>query len=156
MYRRLLLSLLLLAACRKAYQPPAVAHPPNYLVVEGFIENNGTDTTYFTLSRTVKVDSSAFTPETGARVFVEGSDNTSYSLSDFGNGRYGAALSALSGSAAYRLHIYTNDNKEYASDYVPLVNNPPIDSINWVRQDDPAHNGVAIYANTHDPQNNTH
>ena len=156
MHRRLTFLLLLLAACRQSYEPPAVAHPPNYLVVEGFIENNGTDSTYFTLSRTVKVDSSTFTPETGAKVYVEGSDNSFFRLTEVGNGRYGAPLTGLGGNTTYRLHIYTNDNKQYASDYVPLVQNPPIDSINWVRYDNDAHQGVGIYANTHDPQNNTH
>ena len=148
--------LLLFTACRRAYDPPAITNPPNYLVVEGFIENNGTDSTYFTLSRTVKVDSSTFTPETGARVFVEGSDNTSYPLNDIGNGRYGAPLFSLNPSTTYRIHIFTNNGKQYASDYVSLISSPPIDSINWVRHDDPAHAGIQIYANTHDPRNNTH
>src|SRR5690349_12826292 len=93
--------LLLFAACRQAYEPPALTHPTNYLVVEGFIENNGTDSTYFTLSRTVKVDSSAFTPELGANVTVEGSDNTNFTLPEVGNGRYGAALTALNGNADF-------------------------------------------------------
>src|SRR5579872_4705160 len=112
MYKFLPIFLLLVAACRQSYEPPAVAHPPNYLVVEGFIENNGTDSTFFTLSRTVKVDSSTFTPETCASVFVEGSDNTSYPLSDMGNGRYGAALTSLNSSVTYRIHIYTNNSKQ--------------------------------------------
>ena len=147
---------LLFAACRQTYEPPAISNPPNYLVVEGFIENNGTDSTYFTLSRTVKVDSSTFTPETGARVLVEGSDNTSYPLIDIGNGRYGAPLYSLNPNTTYRIHIFTNNSKQYASDYVPLISSPPIDSINWVRLDNSAHQGIQIYANTHDPQNNTH
>jgi hypothetical protein len=36
------------------------------------------------------------------------------------------------------------------------VYNPPIDSISWVKLDNDVHKGVQIYANTHDPQNNTH
>jgi uncharacterized protein DUF4249 len=150
------LLILLMAACRQSYEPPAVSHPPNYLVVEGFIENNGTDTTRFTLSRTVKVDSSRFTPELGARVSIEGSDNTSFPLIDMGSGQYAALLTTLNSNTTYRVHIYTNNSKQYVSDYVPLVHTPPIDSINWTRQNSDAHEGVQIYANTHDPQNNTH
>src|SRR6185437_12047600 len=101
MNRPLPFILLFLAACRQSYEPPAIAHPPNYLVVEGFIENNGGDSTIFILSRTVKVDSSAFTPELGAKVFVEGSDNTSFPLIEVGNGKYGAALTALNGNTTY-------------------------------------------------------
>ncbi|GAC1493540.1 MAG: hypothetical protein NVS1B13_24010 [Flavisolibacter sp.] len=37
------------------------------------------------------------------------------------------------------------------SDSIIALNNPPIDSINWRRED----KGVRIFANTHDPQNNT-
>jgi hypothetical protein len=148
--------LLSLAACRQTYEPPIIASPPNYLVVEGFIENNGTDSTVFTLSHTVKLDSNTFTPEPGATVTVEGSDNSAYTLGEMGNGNYGAALTSLNGATTYRLHILTTGGKQYASDYVPLVFDPPIDSINWVRLDNASYQGVRIYTNTHDPQNNTH
>jgi uncharacterized protein DUF4249 len=155
-HRAIFLLCLSLTACRQVYEPPAVSHPPGYLVVEGFIENNGSDSTWLTLSRTVKLDSSTLVPENDAGVTIEGSDNTSFPLPQVASGRYGSALAALNGNTTYRVRITTTSGKEYTSDYVPLVRNPPIDSISWVRHDDPAHAGIQIYANTHDPLNNTH
>jgi hypothetical protein len=154
----LLIALALAASigCKQAYIPPAIANPPNYLVVEGFIENNGSDSTIFTLSHTIRLDSNGYTPEPGAKVIIEGADNSSYPLGEVGNGIYGAALLALKNSVSYRVHIITSGGKQYASDFVPLVADPPIDSINWVRLDNAVHQGIQIYANTHDPQNNTH
>jgi hypothetical protein len=138
------------AACKQVYAPPAVASPPSYLVVEGFI-NNGPDSTYYTLSHTYKLsDSTSTTPETGAAVAVQGSDNSLYILGEVGNGLYGASLPALNPTTTYRLHIATTANKQYASDYVPLVPDPPIDSISVVRN----YEGDAlICATTHDPTN---
>lgn len=150
------ISILILAACRQTYVPPAIANPPNFLVVEGFIENNGTDSTVFTLSHSVRLDSIVFKPEPGAAVWVEGSDNNSFLLGDAGNGKYGALLPTLNNNATYRIHIITLKGKEYASDYVPIVYNPPIDSISWVKENNDVHQGVQIYANTHNPLDNTH
>ena len=142
--------------CKQTYLPPAVANPPNYLVVEGFIENNGTDSTIFKLSRTVRLDSNAYTPEHGASVTVEGTDNSIFPLAETNNGAYGAPLPLLNSKVTYRLHITTSGGKQYASDYVPIVTNPPFDSISWVRKDNPPNAGIQVYANTHDPNNNTH
>jgi hypothetical protein len=147
--KSLLVALLLVGclSCKQTYLPPAVANPPNYLVVEGFI-NNGPDSTYFDLTHTYKLsDSTSTTPELGAGVVVEGSDNSVYSLSEVGNGLYGANLPALNTAATYRLHITTTGGKQYASDFVPVANNPPIDSVNFIRDN----NGATIYVNSHDP-----
>jgi Domain of unknown function (DUF4249) len=133
--------------CKQTYLPPIVKNPPVNLVVEGFI-NNGPDSTYFNLSTTYLLsDSTATTPITGATVTVEGADNSEYPLSEIGNGVYGAPLPPLNTNNTYRLHISTTDDKEYASDYVPIVNDPPLDSINFIRNN----SGVHVYANTHDP-----
>jgi hypothetical protein len=133
--------------CKQTYLPPIVKKPPVNLVVEGFI-NNGPDSTYFNISTTYLLsDSTATTPITGATVTVEGTDNSAYPLTEIGNGIYGAPLPPLNSNNSYRLYISTNDDKEYASNYVPVVNDPPFDSINFVRNN----SGVHVYANTHDP-----
>lgn len=143
--------------CRQTYTPPVIAHPPSYLVVEGFIENNSEDTTFFSLSRTTVLgDTSAFLPERGAGVTIEDSTGNTWSLSEIRPGIYGYPPFPFNTNTKYRLHIVTGGRDEYASDYVPLVSNPPIDSISWKRSDDPLHLGVTLFANTHDPQNNTH
>jgi hypothetical protein len=149
-YSPLILICLTVTCCYQTYLPPPIVNPAANLVVEGFIDNGG-DTTFFSLSRTFPLGATqAFTPELKAKVIVEGNDNSSYPLAEFGNGQYGAILSGLNPSTTYRLYITTSAGKQYASDYVPLVANPPIDSINWTRDS----GGVHIYANTHDPTGN--
>jgi len=142
--------------CRQTYAPPAITNPPRYLVVEGFINNNSADTTVFTLSRTVPLaDSSTYTAETGATVAIEDSAGNRYSLIETDQGIYSYPPYPFNNKTKYRLHIFTTGREEYTSDFIPLVSNPPIDSITWARSDDPLHLGVTIFANTHDPNNNT-
>ena len=138
-----------LFACKQAYVPPVVSTSRSYLVVEGFI-NNGPDSTYITLSHTFKLsDTAKVTPELHARLTVEGKDNSSYPLTEWGNGQYGVPGLTLNNAVSYRLHIRTAAGKEYVSEYIPLKVAPPIDSVSWERTRD----GVQIYVNTHDPQN---
>ena len=142
--------------CRQTYAPPAITNPPSWLVVEGFINNNGSDTTTFILSRTVPLaDSSAYTTETQATVAIEDSTGHQYPLTELNPGSYSYPPYPFNNNNKYRLHIFTTGREEYASDFIPLVGNPPIDSITWIRSDDPLHLGVTIFANTHDPNNNT-
>jgi len=141
-------------ACKQSYVPPVITRPPNYLVVEGWIESNGSDSTFFTLSRTVRLDSNVYTPETGATVVLEDSAQNTYPLQQIQPGKYSYPPFTFKPGTGYRLRI-TTGGKEYASAYVPLTNNPPIDSISWKRSDDPLHLGLTLYASTHDPKNNT-
>jgi Domain of unknown function (DUF4249) len=139
-------SVMLLTDCTDPYDPPVVSTNHSYLVVEGFI-NNGADSTVFTLSHTYPIsDSAEAVPELGAKLTVEGTDNSVYPLGETGNGNYGAALS-LNNAVQYRLHIVTQAAKQYRSAFVPLKTSPPIDSINWALTG----GGLQIYANTHDP-----
>jgi len=142
-------------ACKQTYEPPEIAHPPNDLVVEGWIETNGSDSTVFTLSRTVKLDSNAYTPESGATVVIEDALQNSYPLHEIQPGTYSYPPFAFGNNTSYRLHI-TTGGKQYVSAYIPLISNPPIDSLNFIRQQTDLHDGVQIYANSHDPQNKTH
>jgi hypothetical protein len=140
--------LLIGPACREAYVAPVVSTNTHFLVVEGFI-NNGSDSTLFNLTRSFKLDdTSSLQPELHAQVDVEGKDNSSFPLTEIGNGQYGVASLGLNNAIQYRLHIRTSAGKDYLSDFVDLKVSPPIDSINWKRTD----SGLQIYANTHDPQ----
>jgi hypothetical protein len=146
---------LLAVSCKQSYIPPAIAHPPSYLVVEGFIENNGADPTIFHLSRTIKLDSNNLAPEQGATVTIEDSTQNKYALTETTPGTYIYPAHQFLDNTPYRLHI-TTGGKDYTSDYVPLAYNPPIDSITFARVQTAPNDGVFIYANTHDPKNNTH
>lgn len=146
----LLVLTLTLIRCKDPYVSPYVSPPTGYLVVDGFISGSGP--TRFTLGRTIPVSTNVKPPvETNAHLQVEGDDNSIFTLNELGNGVYGIDTLPLNPAAKYRLRIHTAGNKDYLSDYVPFRNTPAIDSISWSIDN----SGVNIYANTHDPSNNT-
>lgn len=140
-------------ACKKPYEPNVVANPGNYLVVEGVI--NTTDSTIIRLSRTVKLDTSIGSrPEFGAMVTIVSEGGNSYQLAETGNGYYKTPPLNLSPSNKYSIRIITEENKAYQSDFVAVKNAPPIDSV-YYRVSNTSNPGVQVYADTHDPANNT-
>lgn len=142
--------ILIIAACKKIVNSPAITAPNSYLVVNGNITVG--DTTVINLSRTVSVtDSAKFIPVSNAVVTVEGSDGTKYPLVSKNNGNYISARLNILSSATYRLTIQTSDGKQYASDFVPVKNSPAIDSVTYAVKSD----GVQVNVNTHDATNNT-
>lgn len=144
--------LLFCAACKESYDPPIVSSNKTYLVVEGFI-NNGPDSTYITITHTFKLDAIAkVIPELHAHLTIEGKDNSSYTLTEWGSGQYGLPSLSLNNAVQYRLHIRTAAGKDYLSDYLDLKPAPAIDSVSWRRTG----GGVQIYANTHDPKSASH
>jgi Domain of unknown function (DUF4249) len=150
----LYLSICLLIAvwgCKDKYVSAYKSPPTGYLVVEGYISGN--TPTQFTLSRTILLPGDSAIPgELGARVQVEGSDNSTYPLTELGGGVYSSVDTlALTATTQYRLRIHTGNGEDYLSDLVTYKVTPPIDSINWINSS----SGVSIYANTHDPSNNT-
>lgn len=147
------ISLVILFAitCKEKYDLPKTLTDKNYLVVEGFIDG-GVDSTFIRLSRSVNPEDTArIKNETNANVFIEGKNGETFSLSEVTPGIYGGGPFPLNHSQQYRLNISTNGGKSYLSDYVDIKTTPVIDSISWVREP----NGVQIYANTHDSQNDT-
>src|SRR3569833_2448701 len=141
--------ILLALACRKPYAPVVISGQNSYLVVEGVI-NSGSDSTYFRLSRTIKLSAKdTVKAENNATVSVEGDDNTAYPLSEISSGIYAAPPMGLTSSAKYRLRIKTAGNEEYLSDYVPTKVTPQVDSVSYTVEND----GVQFYVSTHDPNN---
>jgi len=143
---------LLCERCKDPYISPYTSPPSGYLVVEGYISGNSTST--FTLSRTIPLPGDSTLPtENGATVQIEGSDNSVYPLTGLGNGVYSTVDTLrLNTQLEYRLDIQIAGGEKYQSDFVAYKPTPPIDSLNWVQNDD---NSVQIYVNTHDPTNNT-
>jgi len=138
-----------IAACRKPYSPGVVAASVSYLVVEGVI-NGGTDSTIIMLSRTVKLnEKTTLKPELNAILTVDGDDNSSHALTEAGNGKYVARDLNLDGSHKYRLRIKTSGNRQYLSDYVPVLNSPALDSVTYAIKSD----GISINVNTHSDRN---
>jgi hypothetical protein len=142
-------ALITLGSCKTPYNPPAITSAGSYLVVEGAI-NSGSDQTVIKLSRTVKLSSAvALTPESNAIVAVQSDQNVNFPLTETTSGNYVSAGLNLDISHKYRLSIKTANNEQYYSDYVPVLNSPPIDSVNFTV----TNNGVNIYSNTHDATN---
>ncbi|MBS1502900.1 MAG: DUF4249 domain-containing protein, partial [Bacteroidetes bacterium] len=147
------LAIALITACRKPYAPPIITSSgggTGYLVVEGVI--NAHDSTVIRLSRTVPLSSkSATKPELGASVSVISDGGSSYALLAMSGGYYSAPSLNLSETGKYGLKITTADGKVYQSDLVTVKDSPPIDSVYYRVKS----NGLQIYADTHDPANNT-
>jgi hypothetical protein len=141
----------LVVTCKKPYNPPAISAPGSYLVVEGVI-NSGSDSTIIKLSKTVNLSSKTTTnPVLQATVTVESDQNNSYPLTETTKGNYVSGGLNLNNTQKYRLRIKTADSKEYLSDFVAVLNSPPIDTVSFI----PAGNILNIYSGTHDPKNNT-
>lgn len=146
-------ALLINLRCRQPYISPAGSSATSYLVVNGTIDTWG-DTCVINLSRTVKLtDSVNSIPELNAVVSVQGNDGTSYALTETGRGNYAYPdFSFLTSSAKqYRLNIVTSGGKTYQSDFVPVKNSPPIDSVYYTVNP----TGIQLFSNTHDGTNNS-
>lgn len=153
--KRYILILLLLGGiyttCKKPYNPKIVDAPNHYLVVEGVI-NNGSDSTIVRLSKTVNISGNVSTSGvSNCTVSVEAEGGAAYTLNPQGNGFYALPSLSLDAAKKYRLHILTDDNKEYASDYVEVKKTQPIDSIGFLVKN----NALQLYVNTHDASNST-
>jgi hypothetical protein len=154
MRRIFLLSLLLAVSCKDPFTPDIKFTETNLLVVEGYI-NVGTDAvTTIRLARTVPVDSTLTEPlmETGATILIEDNQENIFPLMEQGNGIYQSGTLSLPPDREYRLRISTSNEQRYTSEFLTPIVTPAIDSVSWTRD----MNGVDIYVNTHDPQNNTH
>jgi len=144
------LILILFTGCKKPYDPPGITAPNSYLVVEGVI-NSGADSTIIKLSKTVNLASNVtLNPLGGAVLTVESDQGAVYPLTETSQGTYTAIGLNLDNTRQYHLRIKTA-TEQYVSDFVSVENSPPIDSVNFVIQN----NGLTIYSNTHDPNNNT-
>ncbi len=141
----------IIGGCKEKFTANIQSPESGYIVVEGFI-SSGPDPTAITLTRSVKLyDTINFKPEHNALVTIESENNEIFPLYETGDGVYTSGSLALNSAEKYHLHIATQDNKQYVSDFAAVKKTPDIDSVSWKREN----GGVRIYINTHDPQNNT-
>ncbi len=147
----IILSLVILS-CREEYISPVNPESQNLLVVEGFLDF-GDEPTIVRLSRTARLyDSILFKPETAAQVYVESDMGARWDLFSIAPGVFQAPAMTHAPGANYRLVVNTFDGKTYASDYVPYVESPAIDSISWIQNRD---KNVEIKVTTHNDNNDT-
>jgi hypothetical protein len=143
---------IIMAGCREPYNPPELKQSPNYLVVDGFLNNGGTTT--ITLSRTKGLnDSLPNMPESGAQVSVSGTAGDVFYLQEMTTGVYQLDSLPLSQEEVYKVQIITRDGQKYLSDTIPVMHTPPIDSVSWTQDTTGPGSkvGVNIYVTTHDP-----
>jgi len=149
----IIILIVIFGSCKKAYNPPAIEAPNNYLVVDGYVNLSPNSITTFILSRSRNlVDTVINIPELNAQVFVQNNQGAAYTLFDVNHtGVYSSNTLNLSLSNKYRIKIITADGHQYLSDYITGKISPPIDSLTWEQNTD-----VSIFINAHDPANNTH
>jgi Domain of unknown function (DUF4249) len=140
----------LLIGCKQRYEAPAKLPDTGYLVIEGVV-HNGNDTTIIKLSRTTKLNNRTVQSEKGALIEIHGKDNSVYMLTEKAAGEYRADHLDLDKNQQYLLEIKTADGRKYRSEYVPVIANPPIDSISWLQEN----GGLQLNVSTHNPLNNT-
>jgi hypothetical protein len=122
--------ILICAGCLDPYAPPASSGNLNALVVDGFIDANGTASV--TLSRSIPLDGKDAPPfEFEAVVTIESSNGDTFSLQEDKDGVYSASALVVDKTATYTLHIVTIDENEYQSDPMKIYSTPAIDSVYW-------------------------
>jgi Domain of unknown function (DUF4249) len=158
-----LVNLLIWCRCTDPYQPPALQQSYKYLILDGFLDAD-TDSTKFTLRRTETIANPATTilePYAYMQIEEEVTPDALYlyPLISHLDGTYtvdpGFGM-VVDLSKRYRIHIWTNDNKEYISDFAPVKKSPAIDSISFKKTNSSLQDGLQVYANTHDSENSTH
>jgi len=140
------LLLILCWGCKDKYVVQTNTPAAGFLVVEGFINLNGT--TSIMMTRSSGLDSPMLIPEPGALVEVQSDQGSSYQLSEKPGGLYSDSAMVLDPSQQYRLHIHTANGKEYLSDLSAPKITPPIDTVSWSGNS----TEVTIYVSTHDDQ----
>jgi hypothetical protein len=147
----ILLAARLAAGCIQKYSPKPDSSYTNALVVEGSL-NSGQGQALLKISRTGSLSAPAQMPEDGATVVVQASDSTKYPLPEISVGNYAAQNLNLDSTRQYRLLISTVEGDSYVSDFVSIVPNPPVDSVNYLSEAD---GSVDVWVYTHNPQGNT-
>jgi hypothetical protein len=132
------------------YIPPVKPSGTSWLVVDGTL-NSGPGATILVLSRTTNLDTTSPQYEHGAEITVQADDSSSFALTETYPGSYTANDLNLNSNKKYRLNIKTANGEIYASDFVAVIPNPPIDSISYQQTG----GGLPISIHTHNPQNNT-
>jgi len=137
-------------ACKKAFEHEAISDSPSLLVVEGIINPGGQ--TKISLTRSLKLsEKTVVKTEKGAKLQIEGSNNTIFPLTESAAGVYSLPPVNLDANQQYRLRIKTLAGKEYLSELMSVRTTPAIDSLVWKKDKD----GVGIYINAHDSNNKT-
>jgi hypothetical protein len=148
------------AGCIEPYSPPEITSSARLLVVDGYLQS-GDGQARVRLSRTQGLtDTEAIEVETGAEVMLSEAGGAQYRLWEQGNGEYASAGIDVKNFGSYQLSIRTKAGQRYESEPVVVQPTPEIDSVSWRVEEGfgaggSRVQGIQIYVNTHDPENNT-
>jgi len=149
--------ILLFSNCVEEFNPEAQGYE-NLLVVDAFLSDSDESFTV-TLSRSFPIDTTQFIPESGAFVSLSSESGETHNLQETGSpGNYqtnGNIMTQVGQS--YKLSIQTQNGNQYESSEVTMRKTPEIDSITFRYEEKTTAGlqGMQVYANTHDPANNT-
>jgi hypothetical protein len=137
--------------CVEPYSPEIINEDVSLLVVDGFL-NSADGSATVKLTRSLPVYSTtAAPPELKSLVKVLDDAGNEYLLIEKGNGIYEKTGIPVDANQRYRLFIQTTKNDQYLSESVPIRITPKIDTVFWI----PSNEGIKLYVNTNDPNNNT-
>ena len=122
-YALIIVTVSIMADCRKSYAPPEINSNHLYLTVDGVINTSPNSISSFKLTRSQKLsDTSLFIPELSATVNIVNAAGISYPLTDTGSdGIYVSTMLTLDPSQKYILSVTTKNGNQYASD--PVISN---------------------------------
>ncbi|MNK12319.1 hypothetical protein D3C87_303780 [compost metagenome] len=145
-----LLCCLIVSSCKDPFTPEVSKNYKDLLVVEGFINIGGT--TQIKVSRSIDLqDSRSTDPETNATIAIEGEDGSLVTGKSTEKGECFLMTQNLVLGKKYKARIILASGKVYETGYLATKATPEIDSISYAIAD----KGFQIFANTHDPANDT-
>lgn len=140
---------ILVVGCVEPYPAPDTGITTSILVVDGFINASDNSATV-KLSKAVPLASNdGYPAERGAHVTIHSENGNSFTLIEGDSGKYSASGLSVDFTTKYQLNIRTSDNRTIVSDFISVMQTPPIDSVTWR----PEEEGVTILVNTHDESN---
>lgn len=145
-----LLCCLIASSCKDPFTPEVSKNYKDLLVVEGFINIGGT--TQIKVSRSIDLQDSRTTdPEKNATITIVGEDGSLVTGKSTENGECLLMTQTLALGKNYKVRLTLANGKVYETGYLATKATPEIDGINYSITD----KGFQIFANTHDPENNT-
>ncbi|MCH6198031.1 DUF4249 domain-containing protein [Aquiflexum sp. LQ15W] len=137
------LLLFLWGSCRDPFEPEVTNADISLLVVEGYIETNGEESTIY-ISKTNPIRSgSATLPVIDASVFLISSTGEEWSFSETDSGTY-SYTGFFDIQDTYQLGINLTNGKQYLSEPMKPIVTPEINELNFLRDEA----GVEIFIST--------
>jgi hypothetical protein len=139
-------TLLMMIGCVEPYPAPDIGENISILVVDGFINATDGSATVRLTKAVALTKTDGYPTEKGADVTIRSENGDSFKLVEQDSGEYFATGFEIDTSTKYQLNIHTSDNRDIVSDYISIMQTPPIDSVRWR----PERGGISILVSTHD------